>query len=69
MLIGVELEAQGTNLSVGKSRFLFGMRAMGTSTNMYPSPDGKRWLMVVPVEKPNASPVILTTNWVATLKQ
>jgi hypothetical protein len=29
----------------------------------------KRWLMALPVGEPNASPLILTTNWTASLKK
>jgi dipeptidyl aminopeptidase/acylaminoacyl peptidase len=66
--IGVEIEAQGGNLVVGKSRPLLGGRAFGNATGLYPVPDKKRWLVSLPVEEPNASPLILTTNWTATLK-
>jgi Tol biopolymer transport system component len=67
-IIGVELDVQGGNLVVGKSRQLFGGRAFGSSTGFYVTSDSKRWLVALPVEEPNASPLILTTNWTATLK-
>jgi eukaryotic-like serine/threonine-protein kinase len=61
--IGVELNTQGKNLSLGKSRQLFGGRAFGGSFGLYISPDSKRWLVALPVEEANASSLILTTNW------
>jgi len=29
----------------------------------------RRWLMALPVGEPNASPLILTTNWTSMLKK
>jgi eukaryotic-like serine/threonine-protein kinase len=67
-IIGVELDTHTEILTVGKSRQLFGGRAFGGSFGLFVSPDSKRWLAALPVEEPNASPLILTTNWSATLK-
>lgn len=66
-VMAVELEFQGTNLVVGKSRQLFGGRAFGNAGGLFPVPDRKRWLVAFPVDEANASPLILTTNWTAAL--
>jgi eukaryotic-like serine/threonine-protein kinase len=67
-IIGVEVATESGHLVVGKSRQLFGGRAFGGSFGFFVAPDSKRWLVALPVEEPNASPLILTTNWNATLK-
>jgi eukaryotic-like serine/threonine-protein kinase len=67
-IIGVEIETQTENLTVGKSRQIFGGRLWGNTTGLFVAPDSKRWLAAIPVEEPNASPLILTTNWSAALK-
>ena len=66
-VMSTELQIDGSNLVVGKSRQLFGGRAFGSSVGIFPTPDGKRWLVAFPVEEPNASPLVLTTNWTAAL--
>ena len=67
-VMAVDLEFQGSNLVVGKSRQLFGGRAFGSSSGLlFPASDLKRWLVAFPVDEPNASPLILTTNWTAAL--
>lgn len=68
-IIAVDLDAQGTNLAVGKSRVILSGRALGGSTSFNITRDGKRWLVALPVSEPNASPLILTTNWTAALQQ
>ncbi len=77
-LAAVEYATQGPNFIVGKSRLLFGGRSMGSITGADVSRNGadasrtnrdKRWLMALPVGEPYASPLILTTNWTATLKK
>ena len=65
---GVEVNTQGENLAVGKTRQLFGGRLFGNTIGMFPANDSKRWLGAFAVEEANASPIILTTNWSATLK-
>jgi eukaryotic-like serine/threonine-protein kinase len=76
-LAAVEYAAQGPNFIVGKSRLLFAGRSMGSVTGADVSRNGgdvsrtdkgRRWLMALPVGEPYASPLILTTNWTATLK-
>jgi Tol biopolymer transport system component/tRNA A-37 threonylcarbamoyl transferase component Bud32 len=67
-VIGVQFETQGSNFVVGKSRELFQGRAFGSSTGLAVSRDGKRWLLAMPVDQMNASPLILETNWAAGLK-
>jgi eukaryotic-like serine/threonine-protein kinase len=64
---GVELDTRGENLAVGNSRQLFGGRSLESTTGFFVAPDSKRWLVAFPVEQPNASPLILTTNWNATV--
>ena len=76
-MIGVEFEVQGKNFLVGKSRKLFEGQSVGSSLSINPDAsasvdvtgDGTRWLMVLPVDEPNASPLTLTTNWMAELKK
>ena len=68
-VMSTELQIEGSKLVVGKSRQLFGGRAFGSSLGIFPAPDGKRWLVPFPVEEPNASPLVLTTNWTAALAQ
>jgi dipeptidyl aminopeptidase/acylaminoacyl peptidase len=76
-MIGVEFEVQGKDFLVGKSRKLFLGTSVGSSFSINPDasasvdvdPDGKRWLMALPVDEHNASPLILTTNWMAGLKK
>ena len=63
----VDLDIQGTNLVVSKSRVILSGRALGASTSFNVTGDGKRWLVALPVAESNASPLILTTNWAATL--
>jgi eukaryotic-like serine/threonine-protein kinase len=65
---GVNIDAQGENLAVGKTRELFGGRLFGNTTGMFPAADSKRWLVAFAVDESNASPLVLTTNWTATLK-
>jgi eukaryotic-like serine/threonine-protein kinase len=77
-LTAVEYATQGPNFIVGKSRLLFGGRSMGSITGADVSRNGadvsrtgkdRRWLMALPVGEPNASPLILTTNWTSMLKK
>jgi eukaryotic-like serine/threonine-protein kinase len=65
---GVEINTEGETLTVGKTRQLLGGRLFGNTTGMFPTPDSKRWLAAFAVEESNASPLVLTTNWSATLK-
>jgi eukaryotic-like serine/threonine-protein kinase len=72
-MIGVEFEVQGKNFLVGKSRRLFERQSVGGSLSMNPDAgasidvnrDGTRWLVAAPVDERNASPLILTTNWIS----
>ena len=68
-LSAVEYASQGPNFIVGKSRLLFGGRALGSTSGFDVNRKDKRWLVALPVGEPNASPLILTTNWTATLKK
>jgi len=54
---------------VGKSRLLFEGRALGSAGGFDVNRKDKHWLVALPVGEPNASPLILTTNWTATLKK
>jgi hypothetical protein len=60
---------QGTSFVVGKSRELFSGRAFGNSAGQDVTADGKRWLFALPVDQVNASPLMLVTNWTASLKR
>ena len=72
-MIGVEFEVRGKNFLVGKSRRLFERQSIGGSLSMNPDAgasidvnrDGTRWLVAAPVDERNASPLILTTNWIS----
>jgi len=68
-IVGVDLDIEGENLAVGKPHQLFGGRQFPGSSGLFVAPDSKRWLVAFRVEEPNASPLILTTNWSAALKQ
>ena len=46
-----------------------GGRSWASMTGADVSRTDKRWLFALPVGEPNASPLILTTNWTAILKQ
>jgi hypothetical protein len=67
-VLAVEFDLRDSNFVVGKTRELFSGRAFGNAAGAA-SLDGKRWLLPLPVNEVNASPLILTTNWVATLKR
>jgi eukaryotic-like serine/threonine-protein kinase len=67
-VVVVDIETHGTNLVVGKSRVILGGRAFGSASSMGIDPEGKRWLVPLPVSEPNASPLILTTNWTSALR-
>jgi Tol biopolymer transport system component len=67
-IIEVGMDTHGTNLVVGKPRVILSGRALGSSSGFYVTRDGKRWLVPLPVAEPNVSPLILTTNWTAALK-
>jgi hypothetical protein len=68
-IVAVEFNVQGKNFVVGKSRELFSGHAFGNSAGQDVTPDSKRWLLALPVDQVNASPLILVTNWTATLKR
>jgi Tol biopolymer transport system component len=65
-IMAADLDIHGTTLTVGKSHALLGGRGLGAAT-FTPAPDGKRWLVALPVAESNASPLILTTDWTASL--
>jgi Tol biopolymer transport system component len=65
---GVEMNMAAENLTLGKTRQLFGGRLLGNTTGIFVAPDSKRWLAAFAVDEGNASPLILTTNWRAALK-
>ncbi len=67
--VAVEYAAQGPNFTLGKSRQIFGGRSFGSPSGLDVNRNDKRWLMAMPVAEPNASPLILTTNWTAALKK
>jgi Tol biopolymer transport system component len=67
-VFATEFEAKGTDFAVGKSRELFSGRALGNITGLDVTRDNKRWLVAVPVEESNSSPLILITNWTQTLR-
>jgi len=76
-MIGAEVEIQGKNFVVGKSRKLFEGHPVGSSLSINPdasasidvTPDGASWLVSLPIDEPNASPLILSTNWMSKLKK
>jgi len=73
-MVAVEFEVHGSDFLVGKSRPLAG-RAVNSSLSVNPDAsasidialDGTRWLVAMPVDARNASPVVLTTNWTSKL--
>jgi Tol biopolymer transport system component len=72
-LIGVQFEVRDNNFIVGKSRRLFEGTAVGASLGINPdasasidaNQDASRWLVAMPVDERNASPLILTKNWLS----
>jgi eukaryotic-like serine/threonine-protein kinase len=68
-LSAVEYSTEGPNFIVGKPRLALGGRALASTTGMDINRNDKRWLIAMPVGEPNASPLILTTNWTAGLKK
>jgi serine/threonine protein kinase/Tol biopolymer transport system component len=72
-MIGVQFEVRDNNLVVGKSRRLFEGTAVGASLGTNPDAsasidanrDGSRWLVAMPVDARNASPLIFTNNWLS----
>jgi len=42
---------------------------LASTNGMDVNRNDKRWLIAMPVGEPNASPLILTTNWAAGLKK
>ena len=67
-MFAVEYATQGPNFIAGKSRVLFGGRSWASAAGFDVSRNDKRWLFALPVGEPNASPLILTTNWTVMLK-
>jgi eukaryotic-like serine/threonine-protein kinase len=67
-LVAVEFATRGADFIVGKSRPLLGGRSLASVNGIDVNRHDKRWLMAMPVGEPNASPLILTTNWTAMLK-
>lgn len=67
-LVAVEFATRGPDFIVGKSRLLLGGRSLASVNGIDVNRRDKRWLMAMPVGEPNASPLILTTNWAAALK-
>ena len=77
-MIGVEFEVQGNNFLVGKSRRLFEGQSVSSSLGQNPdgsasvdvNEDGTRWLVALPVDERNASPLGASpTNWMAEVKK
>ena len=68
-LSAVEYSTDGPNFIVGKSRLILGGHSLASTNGMDVNRNDKRWLMAMPVGEPNSSPLILTTNWTAALKQ
>ncbi len=68
-LVAVEFATHGADFIVGKSRLLLGGRSLASTNGMDVNRKDKRWLIAMPVGEPNASPLILTTNWAADLKK
>ena len=67
-IVSVDVTVQGANLVVGKSHTILGDRWPGNAAGVSVAPDGKRWLVAASVAQPNASPLVLTTNWTAALQ-
>jgi eukaryotic-like serine/threonine-protein kinase len=67
-LAAVEYKTEGPNFIIGKSRVLLGGRSTGSAAGGDVNRTDKRWLMAMPVDEPNVSPLILTTNWTGLLK-
>ncbi len=68
-LAALEYSTEGPNFIVGKSRLILGAHSLASTNGMDVNRNDKRWLIAMPVGEPNASPLILTTNWTADLKK
>ena len=69
-IASAEYATQGPNFMVGKSRLAFWRTRCGKCYAGFDvNRDDKRWLVALPLGEPNASPLILTTNWTTALKK
>jgi len=68
-LFSVEFRVKGGDVEVGAPRPLFGGRPLPSSTAMDMTPDGKRILFAIPVERGGAHSLTLVSNWPALLRK
>ncbi len=65
----VTFHANGAEFTVDPPRELFHTRPFPKSWNLYDvSADGQRFLMNIPMEWPNGSPITVTTSWLKALE-
>ena len=70
--MAVEVNTQSSAFQAGIPKVLFQAHIMPTSywrSNYVVSPDGQRFLMLVPAGVPKRSPITVVVNWPALLKK
>jgi Tol biopolymer transport system component len=68
-MYAVTFHADAAGFSVDPPRELFHTRPLPNSWNLYDvSPDGQRFLMNIPMERPDGSPITVTTSWTKALE-
>ena len=68
-LTAADVSVKGTTFEVGAVRALFPLPIIGVAHRYDVSPDGQRFLAIVPNEQPDNEPVTLVQNWTAGLKK
>ena len=69
-MMSVNVDTNGEEFQHDKAQMLFQTRPSPPNWNLYDvSPDGQRFLMNLPMEWSNASPITVVTNWTEKLKE
>ncbi|HSE39516.1 MAG TPA: hypothetical protein VLH08_02020 [Acidobacteriota bacterium] len=67
-LVGLPVGDRGNRLEIGESYPLFANKIIANPDSMAISKDGQQFLMAIPVEE-QVAPIILVTNWTATMEK
>jgi eukaryotic-like serine/threonine-protein kinase len=69
-MMSVKVHPEGDEFQNDRPQPLFQTRTIPNTWNLYDvAPDGQRFLMNLPLEWPNASPITVVTNWTEKLKE
>jgi Tol biopolymer transport system component len=69
-MMATKVHPEGEEFRNDPPQFLFQTRTIPNTWNLYDAaPDGQRFLMNLPLEWPNASPLTVVTNWTEKLKE